>query len=302
VPDRCDRVGGHRIAGIESWAATFRQARWSSFADATGGYGSRTQSQEVAMSSMSHDPSRSSRAGMPIEGGATRAEQADGPSSRREGVKQEAADLGGEAAGATRDVVDTAKEQGREVAGDVRQQARRLTDQTRDSMSSQVQSQRDRAIGRLRTMSDELRTMSESSQDSGVGARVTRQAGVYAGQLADFLQDREPGELLDQARSFARQRPGVFLLGAAVAGVVAGRLSRGLVDVHRDGRSDADRDDRPPADVGDASLSAPMTGLAGEQDAFGTSGPAQGVPGTPPSSVVAGTPDTPVSHPAGGAR
>ncbi len=38
----------------------------------------------------------------------------------------------------------------------------------------------------------------------------------------------DPASLLDEAKSFARQRPGAFLLLAAGAGVLAGRLTRGL--------------------------------------------------------------------------
>ena len=46
--------------------------------------------------------------------------------------------------------------------------------------------------------------------------------------FAGKLQNREPAELLDEVRSFARRKPGLFLLGAAAAGVVAGRLTRGV--------------------------------------------------------------------------
>jgi hypothetical protein len=48
--------------------------------------------------------------------------------------------------------------------------------------------------------------------------------------FASALDDREPAELLDEVRRFARQRPGAFLGLAAFAGVVAGRLTRGVKD------------------------------------------------------------------------
>ena len=48
------------------------------------------------------------------------------------------------------------------------------------------------------------------------------------------MQAREPGYLVDQVRAYARRRPGMFLLGAAVAGVVAGRLTTGVVAAHKD--------------------------------------------------------------------
>ena len=48
------------------------------------------------------------------------------------------------------------------------------------------------------------------------------------------LQNREPAELLDEVRSFARRKPGMFLLGAAAAGILAGRLTSGVKAAHSD--------------------------------------------------------------------
>lgn len=50
--------------------------------------------------------------------------------------------------------------------------------------------------------------------------------------VASRLQDREPGELLDEVRRFARRKPGMFLLGAAAGGVLAGRLTSGMSAAH----------------------------------------------------------------------
>ena len=41
----------------------------------------------------------------------------------------------------------------------------------------------------------------------------------------------------DEVRSFARRKPGVFLFGAAAAGVLAGRLTSGVKAAHTDTRS-----------------------------------------------------------------
>jgi hypothetical protein len=59
---------------------------------------------------------------------------------------------------------------------------------------------------------------------------VARQAADRADRVADWLGEREPGDLVEEVRSLARRRPGAFLLGAALAGVVVGRLTRGVVD------------------------------------------------------------------------
>jgi hypothetical protein len=57
---------------------------------------------------------------------------------------------------------------------------------------------------------------------------LAQQAADRAGQLASWLQDREPGDLLDEVSRFARRRPGMFLALAAGAGVIAGRLTRSM--------------------------------------------------------------------------
>jgi uncharacterized membrane protein len=52
--------------------------------------------------------------------------------------------------------------------------------------------------------------------------------------FSDRLQNREPADLLNDVRSYARRKPGTFLIGAAVLGVVAGRLTSGIKAAHSD--------------------------------------------------------------------
>jgi hypothetical protein len=60
------------------------------------------------------------------------------------------------------------------------------------------------------------------------------QARGRVDDVANWLDGRQPGDLLGELKSFARRRPGTFLLGALAAGVVAGRLTRGAVAAHSD--------------------------------------------------------------------
>jgi hypothetical protein len=60
-----------------------------------------------------------------------------------------------------------------------------------------------------------------------------------ARQVGARLDGREPQELLDDVRGFARRRPGTFLLGSLAAGVLVGRLLRGAKDAG--GSSGAER-------------------------------------------------------------
>jgi hypothetical protein len=52
--------------------------------------------------------------------------------------------------------------------------------------------------------------------------------------VASWLEAREPADLLDEVKSFARRSPGTFLAIAVGAGVLAGRLTRGAKDAAKD--------------------------------------------------------------------
>lgn len=122
----------------------------------------------------------------------------------------------------------TAQDQAQQVAGEATQQVRRLADEARGQVEDQSRQQRDRLVQTLRQASDELHQM--STQGSGVASQLTGEIADRAQQVAQRLDGREPGEILDDVRDFARRKPGTFLLGALAAGVVVGRLARGMKD------------------------------------------------------------------------
>jgi hypothetical protein len=144
-----------------------------------------------------------------------------------ETARDEAGQLKETSAEAARQVAETAKEKASDVTSDVRRQTQELAGQTRDQLVEQARQQKDRAADGMRSVSEELRGMAENGQ-SGWASQLARQGADLTDQAADFLQKREPGDLLEEVRVFARRRPGAFLLTAAVAGVVAGRLTRAL--------------------------------------------------------------------------
>jgi hypothetical protein len=155
----------------------------------------------------------------------------DAESPPAEGVTETARDEAGQlketSAEAARQVAGTVKEKASDVTSDAREQTRRLVGQTRDELVGQASQQKERAATGLRSVSDELRGMADHGQ-SGLGAQLARHGADFTDQAADFLQQHEPGDLLDEVRGFARRKPGTFLLVAAAAGVVAGRLTRAL--------------------------------------------------------------------------
>lgn len=134
-------------------------------------------------------------------------------------------------------VASTASDQAKNVAGEAKHQAQNLMNQTQSQVREQAGAQKDKAAGGLRSLADELRSMVDGTStgpQSGMASDLARQASDKAQDLAGWLESREPGDLLEELRGLARRKPGTFLLGAAVAGVLAGRATRSAVDVKRD--------------------------------------------------------------------
>jgi hypothetical protein len=95
-------------------------------------------------------------------------------------------------------------------------------------MDEQSRTQQQRLAGTARTFSDDLSEM--AGDRSGFASDLAREVSDRARSLASQLEDREPRDLLQGLREFARERPGTFLLGAVAAGIVAGRLTRAARD------------------------------------------------------------------------
>jgi hypothetical protein len=149
-------------------------------------------------------------------------------SSTTDVAKEQAGQVGQTAAGAGGQVAQTAKDQAQTVVGEAKQQARDLVGEARTQVRDQAGSQKTRAVQGLHALGDELDQMAQNSGQSGPATEVARQVSGRTRELAGYLDRHEPGDLLEQVRSYARRRPVVFLAGATVAGVVAGRLTRGL--------------------------------------------------------------------------
>lgn len=152
-------------------------------------------------------------------------------------AKEQAGQVGQTAAQAGGQVAETTKEQAQNVVGEAKQQARDLVGEARWQVRDQAGTQKSRAVDGLRTLANELSQMAAQSGQPGLASEVARQAADRAHGLADHLDRHEPADLLDQVRSYARRRPVVFLTGAAVAGVLAGRLTRNLASSGDDSSS-----------------------------------------------------------------
>jgi hypothetical protein len=151
-------------------------------------------------------------------------------------AKGEAQNVKDTAVQAGSQVASTATDQAKEVVHETQRQARDLLDQGRAQVREQAISQQQKAGQGLSSLAQELRGLADgtSSGAPGPARDLLQQASGMVENFATKLQSREPGELLDEVRSFARRKPGMFLLGAAAAGVLAGRLTSGVKAAHSD--------------------------------------------------------------------
>jgi len=150
-------------------------------------------------------------------------------------AKEQAGQVGQTAKEATTQVASTAADQAKNVAGETKRQAQDLISQAGTQVQEQASAQKDKASGGLRTVADELRSLSrgEGSQNEMITG-LTQQFADKAQEVADWLEQRDPSSLLDEARSLARRKPGTFLIGAALAGVLAGRMTKGVISAQSD--------------------------------------------------------------------
>ncbi len=150
--------------------------------------------------------------------------------SAKDTAKNEAATVGQSAKDAGGQVASTATDQAKNVAGETKRQAQDLIAQAHGQVKDQAGAQKEKATTGLRSLADELRSVADgNAPQNGMTSDLARQAADKAHEIASWIEARDAGTLLDEVRALARRKPGTFLLGAALAGVAAGRLTRGVV-------------------------------------------------------------------------
>jgi hypothetical protein len=129
--------------------------------------------------------------------------------------------------GTAKEVAETAADHARDVGAEVLDQGRHLVGQVKERLTGEAETQNDRLASGLRQLADDLSHM-HNGQDS-LAATIVEQISSGSRQAATYLEEHGPDGLVHEVQEFARRRPGTFLVGAAVAGFVAGRLGKGLL-------------------------------------------------------------------------
>lgn len=126
------------------------------------------------------------------------------------------------------EVLGSAREQGREVTAEAGRQVRGLARQAQSQVVEQARGQQQRAASGLKSLGGQLRAMADNAPEPGTATQLVQQMSDQIERAGDWLDNHEPGAVLGEIRSYARRNPGMFLLGAGVLGVLAGRIARNL--------------------------------------------------------------------------
>jgi hypothetical protein len=153
-----------------------------------------------------------------------------GSPSTKDVAKDEAGNVKDTAVDAGKQVAGTAKQEAANVAGEAKQQAKSLVGAATSQLKDQASSQQSKLASSLRGYTDQLQGLTQGQAlEAGPLNDLVQQAASRANQFVSRLENSEPADVLEEVRRFARRRPVVFLTLCGLAGVVAGRITRGAV-------------------------------------------------------------------------
>jgi hypothetical protein len=150
-------------------------------------------------------------------------------SSTADVAKGEAANVKDTAVDAGKNVAATAKGEAANVAQEAKQQAKSLVGTVTSEVRDQGRAQQQRIATGVHSLAKELGGMAAASDQSGPLTDLAQQGARKVGEIGHWLENKEPSDVLDEVKRFARRRPVMFLGLCGLAGVVVGRLARGAV-------------------------------------------------------------------------
>jgi len=134
--------------------------------------------------------------------------------------------------------VQEMKDQAKSLAHDAKEEVSQVAGQARDQVQGLVTQQKTRVADQLGSLAGALRdTGNQLGQKLGDKQSHLVDLGGYAGKAADqvdrlsrYLRDRELGEVVRDAETFARRRPELFLGGTFLAGLLLARFLKASGD------------------------------------------------------------------------
>ena len=208
----------------------------------------------------------------------------------RTAAKDEGSEVAQHAKEAAGQVGSTVRDQAAHVTRETKDQARHVVHDVRQRVAAEAEQQATRVSKQLGRIADELGEMAGSAPPDSMSSGAIQSVADTSRQAARFLDERGAQGLLDSARDYARRKPGTFLLGAAVAGFLIGRVAKSASGGSTSGASPEPQ--RPQGGV--VPVASERTDVAMGYGAPLTPSAAPAVPPTAPA-----VPPTPAVPPAG---
>ena len=128
---------------------------------------------------------------------------------------------------------EEAKNQARSVADSAKRETRSVFSQMGIDLTAETQGQKLRLAKSLDGFSTELEEVALNG--SGRVPALAAEAATRTRSFSRWLEQTDPRDMVRMVEDFARRRPLAFVLTSAGAGLVAGRLTRGMIDAGSDG-------------------------------------------------------------------
>lgn len=154
--------------------------------------------------------------------------QRTGAATGSDDLKERTVETVAEVDAAAMHVAGVTGDEAKHVAHEAKSAARGFFEETRMQVAEQASTQQRRAAEALRSAGEELSDMAGSAQSGGMAVGLVRGLGRQTSNAASWLEQREPADLVQEMRGFARRHTGMFLVAALGVGIVAGRLTRAL--------------------------------------------------------------------------
>ena len=140
---------------------------------------------------------------------------------------EQASQLGDAAREQAGELASSAREHTADLVGAARDEGAQLVGRARQAVDDEARQRTDELARSVRRFGDGLGALAEGRpEDAGPVIGYARDAAQRVDQLAQRLESRGYDGAVQDVSSFARRRPGVFLLSAGALGFAVGRVIR----------------------------------------------------------------------------
>lgn len=187
------------------------------------------------------------------------------------------------------------------VASQTKEAASQLKDQAKSAATGQLAVRKDQTAQGLNVVSSAVHDMSDrlrQNQQTSPYANYADQAANQIQRLAGYLQNRDVGQIVQEAQDWARREPAIALGGAFVLGLVAARFlkSSGIqarsANIPRGGYSPAYRYNRQYYQTGPSTSNDPNYRKPGYGAGYRPSGQYWNEPYRSPGTDISDITDT----------